>query len=125
MTKSSLAFDAGVSEVEECGLELVNDWKNFSTGTLSQIDFFEDERHIIQSNIETIFSFPFANTLDYDLTNILHKIRSSYFYIGVNKYYEFRNSAVPFSYSDFEKYAYEHYQNFLSLIEYQKPKDLK
>jgi flavin reductase (DIM6/NTAB) family NADH-FMN oxidoreductase RutF len=37
VTKSSLPFDVGVSEVTECGLELVNDWKNFSIPRIKSV----------------------------------------------------------------------------------------
>ena len=82
---------------------------NSSTGTLSEQDLFFEEMLLVKDNIGIIFSFPFISSTDYNLINLLHKIKSGFFYIGVNRIHQ--GSA----YLNFEKYIYEHYKNFKEL----------
>lgn len=88
------------------------------TGILSETDLFENERIVVMHNIQIIFSFPYISSIDYELVNLLHKIKSSYFYIGVRAIKEGQK------YVDFERYFFEHYQNFKMLKKHIKPKKI-
>lgn len=88
-----------------------------STGTYSEIDLFYEEREIVKNNIQTIFSFPYISSVDYELINLLHKIQSSFFYIGV---YQIKNGVT---YLNFEKHLYEHYENFKAFTKFVQPRE--
>ena len=94
--------------------QIRNDGKEIvcTMNALTEVDVFYEERSMVKSNINVIFSFPFATSLDYELIHLLHKIRSSLFYIGVERI----KNGITFV--DFEKYAFEHYENFKALTKF-------
>lgn len=89
---------------------------NCSTGTYSEMDLFDEEREIVKNNIQVIFSFPYIASVDYELINLLHKIQSSFFYIGVR---QIRNGIT---YLNFENHLFEHYETFKALTKFVKPR---
>ncbi|REC62882.1 hypothetical protein DRF65_08660 [Chryseobacterium pennae] len=80
-----------------------------STGTFTELDLFIEEKKLVRKNIDIIFSFPYAISLDYDLVRLLYKIQSCYFYIGIS------NIKDGIKYSNFEKHFFEHYENIKEL----------
>ena len=89
---------------------------NHSTGTFSEIDLFEEEREVVRRNIQVIFSFPHITLVDYELINLLHKIQSSYFYIGVHR---IKNGV---KYMNFNEHFFDHYEDFKLLTKYVEPR---
>ncbi|MBS1683211.1 MAG: hypothetical protein JSS76_00540 [Bacteroidetes bacterium] len=83
-----------------------------SMNALTEIDIFYEERDMVKDNINVIFTFPFATSLDYELINVLQRIRAGLFYIGVDRI----KNGITFV--DFEKYMFEHHQNFLALTKF-------
>tara|TARA_R110002050_G_scaffold109799_5_gene221572 strand:+ start:20980 stop:21684 length:705 start_codon:yes stop_codon:yes gene_type:complete len=90
--------------------------RNCSTGTFSEIDLYFEEMDMVKNNIQTVFSFPYISSVDYDLINLLHKIQSSFFYIGV------KHIKNGITYLDFEKHFFEHYENFKELKKHVTPR---
>ena len=88
-----------------------------STAGLSEIDLFYEEMDMVSRNIQVIYSFPYISTIDYELMSVLHKIQSSFFYIGVRniKYYDA-------TYLNFDKHLFEHYKTFKELTNYVQPR---
>ncbi|PKB17561.1 hypothetical protein [Flavobacterium sp. 5] len=89
---------------------------NYSTGTYSEIDLFDEEREMVKNNIQIIFSFPYISSVDYDLINLLHKIQSSFFYIGVK---HIKGGVI---YLNFNQHFFEHYENFKALKKFVEPR---
>jgi len=109
-----------------------NKYQTVSNSALTEVDFFEDERDLVLNNIDTILATPFLSGLNDNLIFTLTRLRTEMFYVGVTRYVEFKNSSVPFTYKDFEKYVEEHFSlinDFMKDTEYLKKqltiKDLK
>ena len=88
---------------------------NCHTGLWTEIDMFCEEMELVKNNIKSIFSFPYITSLDFDLVILLHKIQTSYFYIGVS------NIKNGITYVDFNKYVFECYVNFKKLKTFATP----
>jgi len=78
---------------------------------------FDEERELVKNNIQVIFSFPYIASVDYELINLLHKIQSSFFYIGVR---QIKNGVA---YLNFEKHFFEHYETFKALTKFVQPRE--
>jgi hypothetical protein len=102
LAKSNMTF----SYQEKIG----NNWTPISYNSFTEIDFFEDERDLVMNNIEIILANPFLSGLDDKLIYNLTRLKTQLFYVGVKRYVEFKNSPMPFSYKDFEKYVKEHFE---------------
>jgi hypothetical protein len=81
----------------------------YSLNALTEVQVFSMEMDMVRTNIQEIFSFPYIDTLDYDLINLLHKIKSSLFYIGV------KNIEEGITFIRFNEHIFHHYENFKAL----------
>lgn len=100
-------------------MNTVGDLAYCSTGSCTEIDLFYEERDLVKNNIQIIFSFPNISSLDYEFINLLHKIQTSFFYIGVG------HIKCGITYRNFEKHLFEHYENFKALTREVTPRETR
>lgn len=89
----------------------------------SERQYFDEERRDVQMNIQRIFSFPFATTLDFELISILQKINISLFYYSVEKFSS--SLTVDVNIPNFEKYCFQHYKNYQELLRFIEPREVE
>lgn len=87
-------------------------WINFSTGDVTEINHFVQEREMVLKKIDEILSLPHIVDENIGLIDTLCKLKDSWFYSGVISYAQYGERSTV---DGFSEGVYDYYKLFISL----------
>lgn len=99
-----------------------NQWIQFSTGRLTEIDHFTHEKELITQKVDEIFAVPTITSLDNELLKALYNLKHSFFYTGVNSYAERGERTTVM---EFNKGIYQYYMYTQKIMKYSSKFEIK